>query len=115
MLCPEIPVQHKKLVPDPALIAEQYAKLSLIVGMRFHGHVLAAMQSVPFVGLSDDGKVADLCAAFNMPNFRIGGVTSEVLINAIVQTQAALPDVCVLDELASQASSNYASLKRAFL
>lgn len=115
MLCPEIPVQHKKLVPDPALIAEQYAKLSLIVGMRFHGHVLAAMQSVPFVGVSDDGKVADLCAAFNMPNFRIGGVTSEVLINAIVQTQATRPGVCVLDELASQASSNYASLRQAFL
>ena len=115
MLCPEIPVQHKKLVPDPALIAEQYAKLSLIVGLRFHGHVLAAMQSVPFVGVSDDGKVADLCAAFNMPHFRIGGVTSEVLINAIVQTQAARPDVCVLDELASQASSNYAGLRRVFL
>lgn len=62
------------------------------------------MQSVPFVGVSDDGKVADLCAAFNMPKFRIGSFTSEVLLDSIVQTQAARPDARVLDELASQAS-----------
>jgi polysaccharide pyruvyl transferase WcaK-like protein len=115
MLCPDVPMQHRKLVPDPIVIAEQYAKLSVIVGMRFHGHVLAAMQSVPFVGVSDDGKVTDLCAAFNMLSFKIGDFTSEILIDSIIKTQAVRPDLHVLNELASKARSNYSSLKRAIL
>jgi len=115
LLCPDVPIQHRKLVPEPIVIANHYAKLSVIVGMRFHGHVLAAMQSVPFVGVSDDGKVIDLCAAFNMPRLSVGGFTSEVLINSIIQIQTVRPDMHVLDQLASQASNNYACLKRAFL
>ncbi len=115
MLCPDIPIQQTKLVPEPSVVAAEYAKLSLIVGMRFHGHVLAAMQSIPFIGVSDDGKVMDLCAAFNMPSLSIGGFTSEMLINSIIQTQTARTDFRVLNQMASQASSNYASLKQAFL
>ncbi len=115
LLCPGVPMQNRKLVPDPIQIADQYAKVSVVIGMRFHGHVLASMQSVPFVGVSDDGKVTDLCAAFNMPKFSIGGFTSEVLVDSILQIQSVRPDLRVLNELAAQASSNYASLKRAFL
>ncbi|MDP4743868.1 MAG: polysaccharide pyruvyl transferase family protein [Porticoccaceae bacterium] len=115
LLCPDVSMHHRKLVPDPIAIADQYAQLSVIVGMRFHGHVLAAMQSVPFVGLSDDGKVTDLCGAFNMPIFSIGGFASEVLVNSIIQTQAVRPNLRELNELISKASNNYASLKREFL
>jgi polysaccharide pyruvyl transferase WcaK-like protein len=115
LLCPDVRVQHRRLVPDPIAIAEQYAKLSVVVGMRFHGHVLAAMQSVPFVGVSDDGKVTDLCAAFGMSSFKLGGFTSDVLIDSIQRTQTVQLDLRMLDELASKATSNYSSLKRAFL
>jgi polysaccharide pyruvyl transferase WcaK-like protein len=115
LLCPDVPMRIRKLVPDPIQIADEYAKVSVVIGMRFHGHVLASMQCVPFVGVSDDGKVIDLCAAFNMPKFSIGNFTTEVLVDSILQIQAVRPDLCVLNEQAAQASSNYASLKRAFL
>ncbi len=114
-LCPDVPMQYRKLVPDPIQIADQYAKVSVVIGMRFHGHVLASMQCVPFVGVSDDGKVTDLCAAFKMPKFSIGAFTTEALVESILQIQTVRPDLCVLNEMVVQASSNYASLKRAFL
>lgn len=64
----------------------------VIIGMRFHGLVLAAMAHVPFVGVSRDHKVMDLCNKFNLPSWDITQ-TAEVplfeLVNKASKTEVS--------------------------
>lgn len=58
--------------PDSIDVAlSLFKRFSLVIGMRFHGLVLASMTMTPFIGVSVDHKVHDLCKDFNMNNFNL--------------------------------------------
>lgn len=68
--------------PNAASIRHAYGDLDLLVGMRFHGMVVAALNSVPFVGFSYDLKMADLCTAYGMPYCAIANLSTDWLLSS---------------------------------
>lgn len=67
-------LEHVEFCPMPNTIdaaMQLVSSCDVILGMRFHGLVLAAMASVPFVGVSRDHKVLDLCEKFGFPSWDI--------------------------------------------
>ena len=63
-------------------INSEFSSIDVLVGMRFHGAVLAAMSHKPFVGFSCDHKVSSLCDSFAMPFMDMDHLTSEWLVSA---------------------------------
>ena len=59
-----------------------FSSIDILVGMRFHGAVLAAMSNKPFVGFSCDHKMSSLCNLFSMPYIDMDHLTSDWLVNA---------------------------------
>ena len=59
-----------------------FSSIDILVGMRFHGAVLAAMSNKPFVGFSCDHKMSSLCDLFSMPYIDMDHLTSDWLVNA---------------------------------
>jgi len=59
-----------------------FSSIDVLVGMRFHGAVLAAMSYKPFVGFSCDHKMSSLCDLFSMPYVDMDDLTSDWLVNA---------------------------------
>jgi polysaccharide pyruvyl transferase WcaK-like protein len=54
-------------VGDPAAALEQFAGASLVLAMRLHGLILAALAGAPCAALSYDPKVAAAAAAIGCP------------------------------------------------
>jgi polysaccharide pyruvyl transferase WcaK-like protein len=54
-------------VEDPAAALEQFAGASLVLAMRLHGLILAALAGAPCAALSYDPKVAAAAAAIGCP------------------------------------------------
>ena len=54
-------------VDDPAAALDQFAGASLVLAMRLHGLVLAALAGAPCAALSYDPKVAAAAAAIGCP------------------------------------------------
>ena len=62
-----MPRRLRRLQPDPMTLRQDWAPVSLHVGMRYHAHVLAALAGKPFCGLAHDNKVEEICRAYAMP------------------------------------------------
>jgi polysaccharide pyruvyl transferase WcaK-like protein len=62
-------------------------------GMRYHGHVLAALAGTPFAGLAHDVKVQAVCQSFGMPCLDVSDATPEHAVRDL-ETAAGmvLPD-----------------------
>ena len=75
----------------PAEISRQFVDIDVVVGMRFHGHVLAALMGIPFVGLGRDSKLVDLCVYFSMPFLEANDLQSDRLVTAVEQTRTQVP------------------------
>lgn len=52
---------------DMNSINELYDSIDVMIGMRFHGLMLAAIKQKPFVGFAHDPKIADICNTYHMP------------------------------------------------
>tara|TARA_R110001583_G_scaffold179320_3_gene336122 strand:+ start:69210 stop:70346 length:1137 start_codon:yes stop_codon:yes gene_type:complete len=60
-----------------------FENVSLHIGMRFHGAVLASIMRIPFIGISDDHKVSSLAKYFSMPFFATEEASSNLNENII--------------------------------
>ena len=58
---------HELAVDDPAAALEQFAGASLVLAMRLHGLILAALAGAPCAALSYDPKVAAAAKAIGCP------------------------------------------------
>jgi polysaccharide pyruvyl transferase WcaK-like protein len=83
-----------------------YDGASLHAGMRFHGHVLAALAGLPFVGLSHDVKIAEICRAFAMPCRDVGDACRDDVWAAIGTAADSPVSPAVMGELHALASRN---------
>lgn len=94
----------------PAEIALQFSDIDAVVGMRFHGHVLAALMDIPFVGLGRDSKLADLCAYFSMPFLELDDLQSDRLVAAVEQTRGQVLNHEKTFTLSRTAAANFSSI-----
>jgi polysaccharide pyruvyl transferase WcaK-like protein len=69
---------------DADTIAQRlFEDCSIHAGMRFHGHVLASQARLPFVGLSHDTKITEICRLFDMPCVSIDDSSTEDVLQAL--------------------------------
>jgi polysaccharide pyruvyl transferase WcaK-like protein len=60
---------------------------SIHAGMRFHGHVLASLMRIPFVGLSHDIKITEICKAFSMPCLDLDSSKADDVVLALAESE----------------------------
>lgn len=103
-------VETIRVSSHPPEIARQYADIDVVIGMRFHGHVLAAQSGIPFIGLGRDNKLADLCAYFSMPFIGLNGLLSDHIVAAVEQVRNHAPDREKINVLSRAAAANFSHI-----
>lgn len=88
-------------------IQDLYGSLDLVVGMRFHGMVLAALHSTPFVGFSYDAKMRDLCESYSMPYASMEGVSGDWLVNSVGLALDITIDETITERYAERSVKNF--------
>ncbi|HTI86987.1 MAG TPA: polysaccharide pyruvyl transferase family protein [Alphaproteobacteria bacterium] len=104
--------ERRDLPADMAAIADAYADLDAVCGMRFHSLVLAAMVGVPFVGVAHDNKIMDICRRFDMPTVPGTDFTSDDLTSAVTLASSRRPSIEQLDTCVADAAANFSRLSR---
>jgi len=100
-------VTRRSLTAGGAEIAEFFAGIDLHCGMRFHGHVLASLSGLPFVGLSHDNKIDEICRVFAMPCLALDRLSAADLVAAVETARSRKPDSGVLETCIRQAAMNF--------
>lgn len=88
-------------------ISEVYSDIAIVTGMRFHGHVLASMQCIPFVGLGRDEKIRDLCADLGMPFHDMATFNAEFFSTSVEDALSKKPDAQRIQDLVKLSSENF--------
>lgn len=98
---------------DLAAVTARMAGAKVHVGQRYHGHVLAAVAGVPFVGLSHDRKITEVCRSFDMPCIAVESVTPVTLLALADAAAARAIDPAVMARLRAEAQLNATALHEA--
>ncbi|MBV7298637.1 polysaccharide pyruvyl transferase family protein [Enterovibrio paralichthyis] len=88
------------------------SSFDVVLGMRFHGLVLAAMAQVPFVGVSRDHKVTDLCEKFGFPSWNITQPPETTLFELVERAGKTPVDIDVLETCRSQSDANFDEVEK---
>jgi polysaccharide pyruvyl transferase WcaK-like protein len=91
----------------PSEIARQFSGIDIVAGMRFHGHVVAALMGKPFVGISQDSKVEDLCKFLSMPFLDIDKFQVEQFVSVVEQVNSSVPNKNKISILSDSANANF--------
>jgi polysaccharide pyruvyl transferase WcaK-like protein len=100
-------VELRAIAADAASIAAAFRGLDVLCGMRYHGHVIASMIGLPFVGLADDRKIAEICRVFGQPMLSLKGATGDALVQAVLAAEGHAPAAALVDACARAASRNF--------
>jgi polysaccharide pyruvyl transferase WcaK-like protein len=103
-----------RMSASPDDIAQLFSTIDVVAGMRFHGHVLAAMQGMPFVGVGRDEKLKDLCYQLSMPFLDMGSLDAASLADAIEQVRDARPDAERVRNLSRRSADNFGRIGASF-
>jgi polysaccharide pyruvyl transferase WcaK-like protein len=95
---------------DLATVTARMAGARVHVGQRYHGHVLAAVANVPFVGLAHDRKIAEVCRSFGMPCIAVESVTPEALLAMADDAATRTINPAVMAALRAEAHRNAQAL-----
>jgi polysaccharide pyruvyl transferase WcaK-like protein len=68
---------------DGAAILSTFESIDLHCGMRYHGHVLAALFGLPFVGVAADNKIDAICELFEMPVMKSETATTDDILTSV--------------------------------
>lgn len=99
---------------DPASIARAFSAIDLHCGMRFHGHVLAAIFDVPFVGISVDNKINGICELFGMPVLEIKDLSGESIVDSIDRALALKIDTQLRDISVASSQENFSKFSKLY-
>lgn len=97
---------------DAGQCGKLFSGLDVVCGMRFHGHVLAAIYGVPFVGISVDNKIDAICRFFGMPVFPSAELQTEALADAIKTASALRIDSMRRASCIASAERNFTEFAR---
>lgn len=68
--------------PEPRDIERAFGDIDAVVGMRFHALVIAAIFSIPFVGIAHDNKILEISKSFGMRYFSLSELAPTALAEA---------------------------------
>lgn len=91
-------------------LCEVYSSLDIIVGMRFHGLVLAALAEIPFVGFSSDKKVSEICNSYTMPFINSNEITVDKLNSSLSTALKTEVSTSTTQHLVEQSNKNFSYL-----
>lgn len=117
-LAESIPLDQQALVSqvtilaDAGVIGRAFSEIDLHCGMRFHGHVLAAIFGVPFIGVSTDNKIDAICRLFEMPVFLAGQFAADELVDAVERTVSRKVDMSIREACIAGAERNFIEFAR---
>jgi len=114
----DILAAHPGLVElrTPGSAAEAAAimgSVRLHAGMRYHGHVLAALAGAPFLGLAHDPKVEAVCRSFAMPCFDVARAEPAAVLAAADSASERRIDAAALAGLRAESALNLDALREA--
>ncbi len=92
-------------------VAEVFSELDLVIGMRFHGLVLAAISGIPFIGIGSDHKLSDLCEKYGAPFFPVTRLNGQQLLSAVNGMKEQIPDPKITEELKDAARKNLSAFQ----
>jgi polysaccharide pyruvyl transferase WcaK-like protein len=101
------PVETIRISSHLTEIARQFEPLDVVMGMRFHSHVLAARMGIPFVGVGRDSKLADLCRHFSMPFLAMSDLQSDGVVGAVEHVRTHVPNQQKVSDLSHAAIENF--------
>ena len=110
--------QQRKMITErilsaiPSELSAAYSEIDVYCGMRFHGHVLAAIFGKPFVGISNDNKISEICRTFDMPCEDARELSPHELVTRIEETASRIPDRSRLDTCIAASASNFSLLSQ---
>lgn len=103
-------IRESSLSVDMNGLGDIFSGIDIHCGMRFHGHVLAAIYGKPFVGISGDNKIDAICGLFEMPLLALGAFSAEDLVDAVDQASRMKINTEVLEMSVSNALRNFTAL-----
>lgn len=101
-------VERISLSDDTSLSV--FDEVDLLCGMRFHGHILAAIHGVPFVGIAADNKIDAICRHFGMPLLPVEDLRPDEVMASIAATLSRKPDRGIVDRSVALAQQNFSLL-----
>jgi polysaccharide pyruvyl transferase WcaK-like protein len=113
-----VPPEHQELISqhtfstDVTQIRSLFSDIDLHCGMRYHGHVLAVIFELPFVGISADNKIDAICGRFGMPVFAVDRLAGDVLLEAIESSRSRVVDVALREGCIAAAQKNFSELSQ---
>jgi polysaccharide pyruvyl transferase WcaK-like protein len=114
-LCPSLECSVIRMSANSADIADVYGQIDVVAGMRFHGHVLAAMLGLPFVGFGRDEKLEDLCSYMLMPFLNMENLVADRLASDIKRVRGMESDAKCLRGLSRQSIDNFTKIGASLL
>lgn len=104
---PNVDATVVRMSASSAEITQLFSTIDVVAGMRFHGHVLAAMQRIPFVGFGRDEKLKDLCSHLSMPFLDMGDLDATLLAATIERVRDTQPDMERVQDLSRRSADNF--------
>ncbi len=92
-------------------ILEIYKNIDFFIGMRFHGLVLSAIYSIPFIGFSLDHKVFELSKKYSMPYINIDNISSRWIVDSVLKLNENYIDNSITNDLITLSNNNFDFLK----
>jgi len=84
---------------------EIFGTVDIVLGMRFHSLVLAALSGKPFVGIAHDDKVRELCNEYKMPVYTLKFSLQKILQD-ISNMANAKPDQAITAAIRGRAKKS---------
>jgi polysaccharide pyruvyl transferase WcaK-like protein len=109
-LGPEVLVEIRTTAASPQAIATSYAGVDILCSMRFHGLVLASLLGIPFVGVTHDNKISEICRRFDMTCVDARAFDGAALADITESLLERRPDPRLLECSIGRARENFCAL-----
>ncbi|WP_186289496.1 polysaccharide pyruvyl transferase family protein [Methylomonas koyamae] len=104
-------VELLRVSSDPDALCRQFAELDIVVGMRFHGLVMAALLGLPFVGIGRDSKLSDFCLDAGMPFLSLSEARTGVIAETIEGAAGRMVDGANLASWQALSAENFGPIE----
>ena len=104
-------IELQRVSSDPETLCRQFAELDIVVGMRFHGLVMAALLGLPFVGIGRDSKLSDFCLDAGMAFLSLSDVNAGQIAETIAGAAGRMLDSANLASWQALSAENFGPIE----